>query len=407
MSTRLTDRRKTRIAYEAPVDIVDRHGRKKLRTKGVDLSRGGIRLETNEMMEVGTPLTCQLRLGKDRTFVPGRVVWSGESAEATGPKGLGVEFVDLSNDEQKHLRSVVGEPEPVSHLVDVEFAEGILPGRVRRTKKGLQLDLKCGFLKKGNRFGFEIEENGKKHQYHGVVGHVWSVREKKGFPIVSMDVDVRWNPAPYQFKENEEDFHFDGELDIESETEIESPVQSRGLSLLSKVFLVLIGIVAMAFLLAALLVGNTKDEKDVKIKPEASFSKPVKVVAKKSNMIPLPNTVLSPVVTKQKAEPKRFDPKPSVKREGNAVYVSIPVDGTTKGATYYRLAKPDAVGVNLPNASSEKPESYVFHKHNLRLVKVRKKGNGSHVRVFFEEGTPKYQVEMMNKRLLIKYNWKN
>ena len=405
MGTRLTDRRRTRIAYGAPVDIVDRHGRKKLRTKGVDLSRGGIRLETNELMEVGTPLTCQLRLGKERTFVPGRVVWSGESKEATGPKGLGVEFVDLSNDEQKHLRSVVGEPEPVSHLVDVEFAEGLLPGRIRRTKKGLQLDLKCGFLKKGNRFGFEIEENGKKHQYHGVVGHVWSVREKKGFPIVSMDVDVRWNPAPYQFKEKEDDFQFESELEIESETAVERIEQGRGWSLLTKALFVFIGIVAMAFLLAALLVGNTKDESDVAIKPSKALSAPVKVINKKASDLPIKSAAPALDSEKTKIINKTRNMNPSVKLEGNTVFVSIPVDGTTKGATYYRLAKPDAVGVNLPHGKSEKPESYVFHKHNLRLVKIRKKGEGSHIRVFFEEGTPNYQVEMMNHRLLIKYRW--
>ena len=62
----------------------------------VNLSRGGVFLETDEPLAVGSPITLQLEVPDvGPSIVSGRVTWRREQPDIEGPVGIGVEFDDM------------------------------------------------------------------------------------------------------------------------------------------------------------------------------------------------------------------------------------------------------------------------------------------------------------------------
>jgi len=63
----------------------------------VNLSRGGMFLETTEQLPIGCDVTLQLRIpGAPSVGVTGRVTWHRGENDAEGPAGMGVEFKEVS-----------------------------------------------------------------------------------------------------------------------------------------------------------------------------------------------------------------------------------------------------------------------------------------------------------------------
>ncbi len=62
----------------------------------VNLSRGGVFLETEEPLAVGSPITLQLEVpDAGPSQLSGRVSWRREQADVDGPVGIGIEFDDM------------------------------------------------------------------------------------------------------------------------------------------------------------------------------------------------------------------------------------------------------------------------------------------------------------------------
>ena len=62
----------------------------------VNLSRGGVFLETEEPVDVGSEVTLQLEVPRaGPVLLSGRVTWRRERPDRDGPVGIGVEFDDM------------------------------------------------------------------------------------------------------------------------------------------------------------------------------------------------------------------------------------------------------------------------------------------------------------------------
>lgn len=62
----------------------------------VNLSRGGVFLETEENIEVGTEISLQLEVpGSGPVAIAGRVTWRRDVPDEDGPAGIGIEFDDM------------------------------------------------------------------------------------------------------------------------------------------------------------------------------------------------------------------------------------------------------------------------------------------------------------------------
>ena len=63
----------------------------------VNLSRGGVFLETEQMVAVGSPITLQLEVPDvGPSMLTGRVSWRREQPDVDGPVGIGIEFEEMS-----------------------------------------------------------------------------------------------------------------------------------------------------------------------------------------------------------------------------------------------------------------------------------------------------------------------
>jgi uncharacterized protein (TIGR02266 family) len=64
----------------------------------VNLSRGGVFLETEEMLAVGSPIALQLEVPDvGPSMLQGRVSWRREQPDVDGPMGIGIEFEEMSD----------------------------------------------------------------------------------------------------------------------------------------------------------------------------------------------------------------------------------------------------------------------------------------------------------------------
>lgn len=84
---------------------------------------------------------------------------------------------------------------------------------------------------------------------------------------------------------------------------------------------------------------------------------------------------------------------------GNPALV-IPIKGSIKGAVSYKLSSPDAVVINLPDASPSVPfRSYPLTTLGFRLVWVRPRLGGLHLRVFFKDSMPAHRLQILPDRV--------
>lgn len=78
------------------------------RSSTVDLSRGGIFISTPEPLKSGSEVTLTIN-SKDGepVEVKGLVRWLREDEIADGKSGMGIEFVNISNDDRKKIEDII------------------------------------------------------------------------------------------------------------------------------------------------------------------------------------------------------------------------------------------------------------------------------------------------------------
>ncbi len=84
-----------------------------------NMSEGGLFVATHELLPVGTTVDLQIRLPDDDEplDITGKVRWQRPVASATDTAlpGFGVEFQDLTDEEQEHLEEFLEDREPIFH----------------------------------------------------------------------------------------------------------------------------------------------------------------------------------------------------------------------------------------------------------------------------------------------------
>ena len=111
--------------------------------------------------------------------------------------------------------------------------------------------------------------------------------------------------------------------------------------------------------------------------------------------------LVPPGPSKHHAADESADGTPFILREENKSILIVPISGSIEGASHYQLAKPDAMGVNLPRAIPRAPyDDYLIHQDGFRLVWIRKRWQGgAHIRIFFKSTTQPPKLELDAKEI--------
>ncbi len=95
--------------------------------------------------------------------------------------------------------------------------------------------------------------------------------------------------------------------------------------------------------------------------------------------------------------------KPHVTTAGEQLILTIPISGSLKEAEHYPLSQPDGVVVNLPHGQASAPRgNYSVKQGKFRLVWIRKRAAGVHIRVFFKGQQVPFTLELLPHSILVK-----
>jgi type IV pilus assembly protein PilZ len=112
----MSDREHQRMPFAVPVEF--RTASSFLVAYSVNLSRGGLFLETDRELEPGTDLTIQLVVPSvGSVALQGRVSWRRQAGDSAGPPGVGVEFQGVGNDLGTLIDRLVGHYEGLDVLL--------------------------------------------------------------------------------------------------------------------------------------------------------------------------------------------------------------------------------------------------------------------------------------------------
>ena len=144
MST-LWDRRYQRVEFRAPVQVArsDAQNENAVIGTALNLSEAGIFVTAPEPERVGTEVVCSVPLAGELRPLRGRVAWV-----RTSPRGMGIEFIDLSTDDSRVLRETVGQDEE-DHPIKVWF-DGLrdaIGAKAVLTADGIRLKATLPFLR--------------------------------------------------------------------------------------------------------------------------------------------------------------------------------------------------------------------------------------------------------------------
>src|SRR5262245_54308314 len=147
----LWDRRHQRIEFRADVEVAAARQELAVRALALNLSEAGIFLAAPEPAEVGTEVTCFVPLAVEVRPLRGRVAWVRAGGD---PRGMGIEFVDLSSSDSRVLRETVGDE--ADHPITVWFpgVSDAVGARAALTSSGMRLRAALPFLRIGSLLEF-------------------------------------------------------------------------------------------------------------------------------------------------------------------------------------------------------------------------------------------------------------
>jgi len=112
----MSDREHHRVPYAVAVQF--RSASAFLIAYSVNLSRGGLFLETQHDLPVGTPLELSFSIpGSGDVGLAGHVAWRRGPESPEGPAGLGVEFVDITAQLSAVIDRLVGDYQGLQVLI--------------------------------------------------------------------------------------------------------------------------------------------------------------------------------------------------------------------------------------------------------------------------------------------------
>ena len=170
--TKVFDRRqKKRIPYSGTICLLPVNQEKTVMADIMDLSASGLRVRSSDSIKVNSEILCDIPIDKDRLALKGRVVWcdKGDHLDA----GMGIEFIDLSSNDETRLSHLVNARARKHNSVKVWFegmktpvlaeAESIPDGiRLYTSLPFLRLNSPVGFKFYYDRFGKPVRGNVKR-----------------------------------------------------------------------------------------------------------------------------------------------------------------------------------------------------------------------------------------------------
>jgi hypothetical protein len=129
----------------------------------VDLSRGGIQIEqieTDEAPDVGAAVSCQLACAGAWTALPGRVRWCKPPLGPASGARLGIEFDELSADQQASVRVVLASIQEAGQPVRLRLAalREPLQALAIPTERGVRLRAALPLFTAGSDLDFELAD---------------------------------------------------------------------------------------------------------------------------------------------------------------------------------------------------------------------------------------------------------
>jgi hypothetical protein len=418
--------------------------------RAVNLSAAGILLDapTPTPCPVGSDVLCDVPLPQGARLLRGRVAHRRDSSAKVG---MGIEFVDLSDNERAELRGLVadGDEKPQRVKVRFEGTNQVVRARAHATSTGFRLATALPFLRAGT--GMDVSLAPDVDVMRAWVSAVALDRSNPdGVPRLVIDVLVHprdpWDVAtpvvetleavPERVWELDE---LDprptpaaalAEVPIELEEEVPTIVTagpslpeiiegsvpaSEGADATQVISIdrvpgrwsamragALAGVLALATFVV--IVIATRSAPPGPAAP-VSISPPVIVTQPRAPEPTPPPPAAEPAPPVAAAEPAAA-PAPAVAAPEPAVEASgfdVDLEGSTAGAQRYLLRAPDGVGFNLPHARpSMKLGTYHPDVDGLRAVWLRPLPHGgTNARFYFKPGAPAPRVELRDGLLRV------
>ncbi|MBL4634384.1 MAG: PilZ domain-containing protein [Kofleriaceae bacterium] len=194
--TSVWDRRTPRITYQVPVGVYDVGREQALSVSSINVSQGGMFVDTTESLAIGTELICNLPvgIGNDALQVRGRVAWLREqrNSDAHRPVGMGIEFVDLSDEESGQLSEIVGAKKETSYPVRMQLTGmgGAIRACAKLTDQGIFIRAPLPFLSQDSRVDFSFIDNEDESHRGRIIGVEIHHDEDTNVPRLQVEIEL-------------------------------------------------------------------------------------------------------------------------------------------------------------------------------------------------------------------------
>ncbi len=194
--TTVWDRRNPRVSYQVPVGVLDPAKQRLLNMISINLSRGGMFVDTPEELPIGKELVCNLPIGETEAMqLRARVAWHRpySISNERRPRGVGIEFIDLSESDSEQLEKIVGDHEELSHAVrlQVEGMKGAINAQAQLTPQGIFFRSPLPFLQLNSQVDFAFDDDNGDQSYQGRIVDVKVQRDSESaVPRLQVEVEL-------------------------------------------------------------------------------------------------------------------------------------------------------------------------------------------------------------------------
>jgi hypothetical protein len=429
-------RKSPRIRCQLPVQIRregdDAAGVDPVVAHTIDVSRGGIRVETPLWLAVGEPLVCRMNLHGQDAALHGHVAWSSASGNSTG---LGISFGELTAEVARRLDDLVRATLPDAEPVELRFEGLPTPIRARAitTPGGIRLATALPVLARDAGVVFRYGE--PLQTYTGHVADV-ALQEREGARILEVDVEV----VPHdrkRFRRHAQYAHAPVNAQPEppraarargatrplwqpasepsgTSRAPEAPASTATAPAALRRFrawrdMLLVGGLAGAVGVAAIVAEPSDDPVSQATPtparqpaPQAPAARPAAAIAPAPEDTAVAGPPAAPVSTAP-AAPATAGVLQVSERPGEAE-LSLPFEGSMAGVVTTRWVAPNAWVLNFPMARTPLPDgSYRLGARMLETLRVQRTTEGLSLRVLTRSQQPSPRLTQHQDRLVVSF----
>ena len=354
-----------------------------------NLSQGGMFVDMDQAPAIGAELVCNIATsgGQGAIQLRGRIAWYSHDG------GVGIEFVDLSTDQATELDALVGEsleiPQgeqsaAVYELMELEEAdttktvvdEALMAKAIAEASPVVRAEL---VIEPTDQIRVPRNDN-RWWLIAAAAGAGFALL--LGLGMFSSDSSTKKSATSQEAIQGERDrVRALVEGDTSGEQQREAAIERIRAAALTE-----------------------PEEEPEFVVPALTASDDVALTASDDVAIPDPVEPVAP----SKAEPshKRRQTLGGVviKETSESFTVRLPFSGSLQGENHYEIKDPPAFAVNLPNAEPVEGYSEALEPHSeqVRLMWVRERLGGLHLRVFFEDGMPECKLDLRKADLVLR-----